>query len=208
MLWSKEKLAIYISFLVLTFLVQVNFIEANKKIQTKKIEETTKTDPHLKDILVIKKNKKMLFFVSTENAVTEQFWELVRKGVKTRFVYELELYKKVPYFFDSLILEKEIVHEVKFDPMKKIFVCKSRNGVEDYFLKFTKESSEISDWMSQINGIESIASDKLVPTHLYYLKIRVRFNSLNFAFPFNYFLSFTTKETDWHYSTYFASEGM
>jgi len=75
-------------------------------------------------------------------------------------------------------------------------------------LKFTKESSEISDWMSQINGIELIDSDKLDPLHLYYVKIRIRFNSLNFGFPFNYFLSFTRKETDWYYSTYFASEGM
>ena len=208
MFWSKKSLVIYISFLMLTLFLPVNSTEAKKKIEIKKTEKVLSTEPNLKDILVIKKNGKMLFFVSTENTVTEEFWEIVKKGVKTRFVYELELFKKVPYFFDSLILEKEIVHEVKYDPIKKIFACKSRNGVEDYFLKFTKESSEISDWMSQINGIELINSSKLDPANLYYLKIRVRFNSLNFAFPFNYFLSFTTKETDWHYSTDFASEGM
>ena len=208
MFWSKKSPVIYISFLMLTLFLPINSTEAKKKIQIKKTEKILSTEPNLKDILVIKKNGKMLFFVSTENTVTEEFWEIVKKGVKTRFVYELELFKKVPYFFDSLILEKEIVHEVKYDPIKKIFACKSRNGVEDYFLKFTKESSEISDWMSQINGIELINSSKLDPANLYYLKIRVRFNSLNFAFPFNYFLSFTTKETDWHYSTDFASEGM
>tara|TARA_B100000686_G_scaffold141843_2_gene149304 strand:- start:7960 stop:8586 length:627 start_codon:yes stop_codon:yes gene_type:complete len=208
MFWSKKSPVIYISFLMLTLFLPVNSTEAKKKIEIKKTEKVLSTEPNLKDILVIKKNGKMLFFVSTENTVTEEFWEIVKKGVKTRFVYELELFKKVPYFFDSLILEKEIVHEVKYDPIKKIFACKSRNGVEDYFLKFTKESSEISDWMSQINGIELINSSKLDPANLYYLKIRVRFNSLNFAFPFNYFLSFTTKETDWHYSTDFASEGM
>lgn len=208
MFWSKKSPVIYISFLMLTLFLPINSTEAKKKIEIKKTEKILSTEPNLKDILVIKKNGKMLFFVSTENTVTEEFWEIVKKGVKTRFVYELELFKKVPYFFDSLILEKEIVHEVKYDPIKKIFACKSRNGVEDYFLKFTKESSEISDWMSQINGIELINSSKLDPANLYYLKIRVRFNSLNFAFPFNYFLSFTTKETDWHYSTDFASEGM
>ena len=208
MFWSKKSPVIYISFLMLTLFLPINSTEAKKKIEIKKTEKVLSTEPNLKDILVIKKNGKMLFFVSTENTVTEEFWEIVKKGVKTRFVYELELFKKVPYFFDSLILEKEIVHEVKYDPIKKIFACKSRNGVEDYFLKFTKESSEISDWMSQINGIELINSSKLDPANLYYLKIRVRFNSLNFAFPFNYFLSFTTKETDWHYSTDFASEGM
>lgn len=208
MFWSKKSLVIYISFLMLTSFLSLNSSEAKKKIEIKKTEKVLSTEPNLKDILVIKKNGKMLFFVSTENTVTEEFWEIVKKGVKTRFVYELELFKKVPYFFDSLILEKEIVHEVKYDPIKKIFACKSRNGVEDYFLKFTKESSEISDWMSQINGIELINSSKLDPANLYYLKIRVRFNSLNFAFPFNYFLSFTTKETAWYYSTDFASEGM
>ena len=209
MFCSKKRLNCMFFITIFIILLSVNFSEGkNNKIQIKKKEKIINTDPNLGDILVIKKNKKMLIFVSSENTVTEQFWEVVRNGVKTRFVYELELYKKVPYFFDTLISEKEIVHEVKFDPIKKTFACKSRNGEEDYFLKFTKDSSEISDWMSQINGIELIDSNKLQPTHLYYIKIRVRFNSLNFAFPFNYFLSFTTKETDWYYSNYFASEGM
>ncbi|MED5580368.1 MAG: DUF4390 domain-containing protein [Nitrospinota bacterium] len=204
----KELLKMKIFAIVLINLFFINFAyAANTKVGKEKPEKIN-TDPILKDILVIKKNKKMLIFISSENTVTEEFWEIVRKGVKTRFVYELELYKKVPYFFDSMVLEKEIAHEVKFDPIKKVFVCKSRNGAEDYFLKFTKESSEISDWMSQINGIDLIDSDKLDPSQLYYIKVRVKFNSLNFAFPFNYFLSFTTKETDWFYSTYFANEGM
>jgi len=206
MCWGKKNLIFYAFFIVSIILFFVTITQANKKVQIK--EKIVNTDPNLRDILVIKKHKKMLFFVSTENTVTEQFWKVVKKGVKSRFVYELELYKKVPYFFDTLVLEKEIIHEVKFDPIKKIFACKSRNGEEDYFLKFTKESSEISDWMSQINGIELIDSAKLDPLHLYYVKIRIRFNSLNFGFPFNYFLSFTRKETDWYYSTYFASEGM
>ena len=209
MFCSKERSIFNFVMTILIVLVSVNFIEAkSNKVEIKKKEKIINTDPNLGDILVIKKNKKMLIFVSSENTVTEQFWEVVRKGVKTRFVFELELYKRVPYFFDTLILEKEIVHEVKFDPIKKTFAYKSRNGEEDFFLKFTKDSSEISDWMSQINGIELIDSNKLYPAHLYYIKIRVQFNSLNFAFPFNYFLSFTTKETDWHYSTFFASEGM
>ena len=104
MCWGKKNLIFYAFFIVSIILFFVTITQANKKVQIK--EKIVNTDPNLRDILVIKKHKKMLFFVSTENTVTEQFWKVVKKGVKSRFVYELELYKKVPYFFDTLVLEK------------------------------------------------------------------------------------------------------
>ncbi len=102
MCWGKKNLICYPFCIVSIILFFVTITQANKKVQIK--EKIVNTDPNLRDILVIKKHKKMLFFVSTENTVTEQFWKVVKKGVKSRFVYELELYKKVPYFFDTLVL--------------------------------------------------------------------------------------------------------
>lgn len=59
MCWGKKNLIFYAFFIVSIILFFVTITQANKKVQIK--EKIVNTDPNLRDILVIKKHKKMLF---------------------------------------------------------------------------------------------------------------------------------------------------
>ena len=58
MCWGKKNLIFYAFFIVSIILFFVTITQANKKVQIK--EKIVNTDPNLRDILVIKKHKKML----------------------------------------------------------------------------------------------------------------------------------------------------
>ena len=64
------------------------------------------------------------------------------------------------------------------------------------------------DWMAEINGHAMAQIEKLNPNSRYYIQVRAKLNSVDFAFPFNYMLAFLSKTTDWTISLPFDAKGM
>ncbi len=164
--------------------------------------------PEIHDILVIEKKGRLMAFGSLKEAFTSKIFEIVHSGVTTRFTYEIALMRNRALIYDSVVKKQTLVHQVKYDTLKKAYTFSAKNGTDERTQKVTKSRSEMVDWMSEINGHAVIQVHDLEPGNGYYLQIRAKLNSVNFAFPFNYLLAFLDIKTPWVSSSSFSAGGM
>ncbi|MFC1491423.1 DUF4390 domain-containing protein [Nitrospinota bacterium] len=193
----RGPLAALAAFLVVAFLVVPAFAASGKEA------------PHeIRDLVVVEKQGRLLAFLSLNGAFSPEVFEALHSGVTTRFTYEIALMRSRPIIYDLELSRQTIVHQVKYDTLKKAYTFGSQNGSEEKIEKVTKSRREMMDWMAEINGhaIEQVRD--LNAKGRYYLQVRANLNSVDFAFPFNYMLSFLAKKTPWHASKTFSARGM
>ena len=164
--------------------------------------------PEIHDVLVIEKKGRLMAFVSLEKAFTSKLFEIVHSGVTTRFTFEIALMRNRTLIYDSVVKKQTLVHQVKYDILKKAYTFSAKNGTDERIQKVTKSRGEMVDWMSGINGHAVIQVRNLEPGNGYYLQVRAKLNSVNFAFPFNYLLAFLDIKTQWVSSPSFSAGGM
>ncbi len=164
--------------------------------------------PKIRDVLVIEKKGRLMAFVSLKEAFTSKLFEIVQSGVTTRFTFEIVLMRNRALIYDSVVKKQTLTHQVKYDTLKKAYTFSAKNGTDERTQKVTKSRGEMVDWMSEINGHAVIQVRDLEPGNGYYLQVRAKLNSVNFAFPFNYMLAFLDIKTPWVSSSSFTAGGM
>ena len=164
--------------------------------------------PEIHDVLVIEKKGRLMAFLSLKEAFTSKLFEIVNSGVTTRFTYEIVLMRNRTLMYDSVMKKQTLVHQVKYDTLKKAYTFSAKNGTDERIQKVTKSRGEMVDWMSGVNGHAVIQVRDLEPDGGYYLQVRAKLNSVNFAFPFNYMLAFLDQKTTWVSSPSFSAGGM
>jgi Zn-dependent membrane protease YugP len=167
-----------------------------------------KSAPEIKDVAVVEKKGRLLAFVSLGSAFSPKVFEALHSGVTTRFTYELALMRDRAVLFDIEMDRQTLTHQVKFDALKKAYTFISQNGLDEKIEKVTKDRKKMMDWMAEINGHAIAKTRALDPKARYYLQVRANLNSVKFAFPFNYMLSFLNSKTPWAASPPFGSRGM
>ena len=166
------------------------------------------TPPSIQDVEVVGKLGRLLVFASLNGAFTPEVFEALHSGVTTRFTYEIALIKGRKVVYDLETARHTIVHQVKYNTLKKAYSFSAQNGTNEKIEKVTKIRKEMIDWMSEINGHAIAQIEILDPGSHYYIQVRVRLNSVDFAFPFNYMLAFLSKKTEWTVSLPFDTKGM
>ena len=164
--------------------------------------------PSIHDVVVIEKKGRLMALMSLKKAFTSKLFEVVHSGVTTRFTFEIALMRNRALIYDSVVKKQTLVHQVKYDTLKKTYTFNAQNGTDERTQKITKSQGEMVDWMSEINGHAVIQVRDLDSDGDYYLQVRAKLNSVNFAFPFNYMLSFLDQNTPWTSSLSFSAGGM
>lgn len=164
--------------------------------------------PSIGDVVVIQKKGRLVAFMSLKDAFTPELFEVIRSGVTTRFTFEIALMRNRTLLYDPVVKKQTLVHQVKYDTLKKVYTFRAQNGTDERTQKVTKNRGEMMDWMSEINGHSVIQVRDLEPGDGYYLQVRAKLNSVNFPFPFNYMLSFLDRNTPWISSRSFSAGGM
>jgi len=163
----------------------------------------------IRDLLVIDKNGHLLVFASLEDPfASPELFEAVQSGVTTRFTFELGLLRSRRFIYDSEILSRRVVHQVKYDALKKAYTFLIQREPQESAQRVTQSRDEMADWMREINGVAIAQVRELDPQSQYYLRIRARVNSVDFGFPFSYILAFMGQKTDWAYTPAFGLQGM
>lgn len=147
-------------------------------------------------------------FLSLKEAFPPKLFEAVHSGVTTRFTFEINLMRNRALIYDSVVKKQTLVHQVKYDTLKKAYTFVAQNGTDERTQKVTKSKNEMMDWMSEINGHAVIQTQELDPEASYYIQVRAKLDSVNFSFPFNYMLAFLSRNTSWASSTSFRAGGM
>lgn len=165
-------------------------------------------EPRIRDLLVMEKKGQLLVFASLDSGFSHDLSEAIRSGVTTRFVFELNLMRARRLMYDADVLTRMVVHQVKYDALKKAYTFTLHRGEPDKNLRrITRRHDEMVDWMAELNG-EPIANVRELPKEgKYYLRARVTLNTVDFSFPFNYLLSFMGRKTDWALSPAFSING-
>lgn len=166
------------------------------------------TVPSIQDVEVIGKHGRLLVFASLNDAFTPEVFEALHSGVTTRFTYEITLIRDRKIIYDIEMARHTLVHQVKYDALKKAYSFSAQNGTDEKIEKVTKIRKEMMDWMAEINGHAMAQIEKLNPGSRYYIQVRATLNSVDFAFPFNYMLAFLSKKTPWTGSLPFGAKGM
>jgi hypothetical protein len=164
--------------------------------------------PEIRDIAVVEKKGRLLAFASLSGGFTPKVFEAIRSGVTTRFTFEIALMRDRPLIYDTEVFRRTIVHQVKYDTLKKAYTFTSKNGSDEKLVKVTKDRKVLMDWMREINGHPIAQVRDMDPNQRYYLQARANLNSVSFSFPFNYMLFFLENKTAWHASPTFGAKGM
>ncbi len=162
----------------------------------------------IKDIIVIKKNGRLLVFGSLLGAFSPKLLEAIHSGVTTKFIFDVSLLRTRKLIYDLEVTSRQLHHQVKYSALKKTYTFHLKEGEKEIERKVTKSQGEMTDWMRELNGAPIVPGKVLPPNSRYYVKIRARMNHVDFVFPFNYLLAFWGKQSDWSYSQTFSSEGM
>lgn len=163
----------------------------------------------IRDLLVVDKNGQLLVFASLDNPfASPELFEAVQSGVTTRFTFELGLLRSRRFIYDSEILSRRMVHQVKYDALKKAYTFLLQREPQENIQRVTQNREEMADWMREINGVSIAQARDLDPQGQYYLRLRARVNSVDFGFPFSYILAFMGQRTEWAYTPAFGPQGM
>ncbi len=194
-LWKFSRLAVV--------LLALSFLSASVDAAPQ-----NKTVPSIQDVEVVGKHGRLLVFASLNDAFTPEVFEALHSGVTTRFTYEITLIRNRKVIYDVETARHTLVHQVKYDALKKAYSFSAQNGTDEKIERVTKIRKEMIDWMAEINGHAMAQIEKLDPGSRYYIQMRAKLNSVVFAFPFNYMLAFLSKKTDWTVSLPFDAKGM
>jgi hypothetical protein len=166
------------------------------------------TAPEIRDLVVVKKQGRLLAFVSLRGAFSSKMFEALHSGVTTKFTFELALLNERRLMYDNALIRQTLTHQIKYDTLKKAYKFSSQNGTDEKIERVTKSQKVMMGWMAEVNGHVIAQVSKLNPNGRYYLQVRARLNSVDFAFPFNYMLSFLARKTEWADSAVFGAGGM
>jgi hypothetical protein len=163
----------------------------------------------IRDLLVIDKSGQLLVFASLDDPfASPELFEAVQSGVTTRFSFEIGLIRTRRFFYDSEVLARQVIHQVKYDALKKAYTFLLQRDPQETIQRVTQNRDEMADWMREINGIPIASLRELDGQSQYYLRIRARVNSVDFGFPFSYILAFMGQRTEWAYTQPFGFRGM
>jgi len=162
----------------------------------------------MRDLLVIEKQGQLLAFGYLDSPFSAELVEALHGGVTTRFIFEMGLVRSRRFLYDAEVVSQRLVHQVKYDALKKAYTFSVLRNGEEPTQKITQSRQELTDWMSELNGVPIAQLRELDPSYNYYLRVRAKVNSVDFAFPFNYLLAFLGQKTEWAYSPTFGANGM
>lgn len=182
----KKLLTFIILGVVVAITTSIGFSE--DKTETKAFREliATTSDTHL------------ILFGVVNNGYTEEMISGLQSGIPIQFSFYVELYQKLSREEGELVAHQEFRHRMSYDTLKDSYTIEL--GEANSKRLSTANLEEAKRLMSEINGLQVVHLDKLIPDKQYHLRIRAELfektlpMGLHRVLPF---LSWWNLETKW-----------
>jgi hypothetical protein len=133
-----------------------------------------------------------------ENCFTEAMNEALQTGIKTDFIFYLNLYQKRKWWRDRKLASMQFHHSIQYDPIRAEYhVTLEENGSS----QVTCDLEEGKRWMAKVEGVELRLSSQPKTGIPIELRIKAELNPIKLPFPLEYlffFVSLWDFETKWH----------
>lgn len=162
---GSNRIIFFITLSLILFLVYVNAADA--------AEASIKVTQNA----IIKGN--LMMQVQAEELFTEKVIKFLDRGFTIRLDYRIELWKRRPFWFDSLESQHNISYQISFDPLEKRYVShKSQEGTA-VSSKIDKQQDKIIEWATQTEPpLNIISVEQLDQTARYYYNIEITVSTL------------------------------
>lgn len=94
---------------------------------------------------ILKGNLAMKF--QTDDIFNQKVMKFLNRGFTVRVEYNIELWQKRGYWFDSLRSQKSISYQINFDPIEKIYQCQRSQDGSRIITKSDKQIDNLSRWV-------------------------------------------------------------
>lgn len=153
----------------------------------------------ISDFIATTSDTHLILFGVVDNSFTEEMISGLKSGIPVEFSFFVKLIEVRQNQKDQRITDMEFHHTMTYDTLK-----------ESYNVELSEQNNKILPFssigdakktMNEVNGVKTIALNKLSPNSSYKLKVKAEIfekslpMSLNRMLPF---LSWWDKETDWH----------
>ena len=158
---------------------------------------STDTEPAIDDIIITTSSTHLLLFATVKNGFTEEMLEGVRNGIPLSFSFDIELERVRSKWFDVTLVEKTITHTLTYDAIKEEYTVTMSEKKNPQVTRSRKKARQL---MAEINGLEVIELNKLIPDAPYALQMKATLVENTLPLGMHYVLPFTSLwnfETDW-----------
>ncbi len=137
-------------------------------------DETVQAETSIKLIQngISKGNLVMQFKV--DELFDEKVVKFLNRGFTIRLDYNIELWKKKGYWFDSLNNQQNISYEIFFDVLEKRFLCRKMKQDNTIESRTEKQLNKLIQWMAEQDSLLTIAPlEELELSSQYYYNIEI-----------------------------------
>ena len=141
----------------------------------------------------------LLLFLDVEGAFTQEMEEAILSGVQATFTFIITLEKVRGFWWNTQITDQELMHEIKYDNLKKEFSITRPWESENPTI--TKSFDEAKRLMTQIDSLKIAPLDILEKGQRYQIRAKAELGKITLPFYLHYVLFFVSLwdfETDWH----------
>ncbi len=104
----------------------------------------------------------------------EKVTKFLKRGFTIRLDYNIELWRKRGYWFDSLSNQQSISYEILFDVLEKRFLCRKMKQDSTIESRTEKQLNKLIQWLTEQDSLFIIAPlDELSPGSQYYYNIEI-----------------------------------
>jgi hypothetical protein len=127
-------------------------------------------DAELTNLIVRNNNDELQVDLLIKGIFTEEMKAAVSKGIPINITFLVLLYEVHDYWFDDKMVSKTVMHEVKFDVLRKEY--RIRRSWEKRMSLAVKDFRKAQSLFSQIKGFDVIPLDRLKKGKHYQLRIK------------------------------------
>ncbi len=155
-------------------------------------------EAEIKDIIITTSNSHLLLFSSIENCFTREMLEGIHTGIPVTFTFSVDLDQVRDMWWDKTLISHSFHHTLTYDGLnEKYHITLSEKNDRTLTTDSLEKAKEM---MVEVNGLNVIEINKLLPDQPYTLRIKARLAEKTLPLNIHYivpFISLWDFETDW-----------
>ena len=156
-------------------------------------------EPKLTNIIVTNTPDDLLLYLKLENAFPEAIHQTIMEGIPRRFTFYISVARVRSMWYDKIITDLEITHELTYNTAKKTFqVVRSWDGNPP---KQVKSFAEAEKLMCEIDKLKIAPLYSLEKGTAYQIRAKAELDKKTLPYYLDrilFFISYWDFETDWY----------
>ncbi|MGB5985222.1 MAG: DUF4390 domain-containing protein, partial [Desulfobacterales bacterium] len=145
-------------------------------------------EARLTNIVITNTRDDLLVYLNVDGAFREKMKSAILSGVPTTFSFLLSLHRVRAFWLDKKITALKVVHEIKYDNLKKEFVvARSWEGGKQHAVKTFAEARKL---MTDIDNLKITALGQLEKGRQYQVRTKAQLSKLTLPLHLHYVLFF------------------